>query len=84
MTGIISGFPGLERADLAEERLAKPSLTSRWTTQTPGESGLFQMWETEQKIYPLNTGFPGAIRCSVIKALHVQAQATGASLNSCR
>lgn len=79
MTGIIHGFPGPGRADLAEERLAKPSLTSRWTNQAPGESGLFQMWETEQKIYLLNKGFPGAIRCSVIKALYVQAQATGAS-----
>lgn len=37
------------------------------------------MWETEQKIYLLNKGFSGEMRCSVIKVLHVQAQATGAS-----
>lgn len=80
MTGIISGFPGLGRVDLSEERLAKPSLSGRWTNQTPGESSLFQMWETEQKIYLLNKGFPGAIRCSVITyILHVKAQATGAN-----
>lgn len=79
MTGIISGIPGLGRVDLAEERLAKPSLTGRWTNQTPGKRFFSQMWETEQKIYLLNKGFPGAMECSVIRALHVQAQATGAS-----
>lgn len=78
MICIISCFPGLGRVDLAEERLAKPSLADG-QTRLVGKVVCSKCGKLSRKFIFSTKAFLERWGVSVIKVLHVQAQATGAS-----